>query len=417
MSAPFDPARRRWLRGSLGAGVLAVAGIATQARPRLVNPCEASMPDDLATHPRVVAAWHGLDPERVWDCHAHLAGVGDVASGIRISPRMLSPWHPAEYVQRLFYMNAACVEDAPGRVDDSFVERLHDLMGDMPAGFKLMLYAFEQAHDGRGRPLPAASAFHVPDHWARRIAHAAPARFEWVCSIHPYRPDALDALESAVAGGARAVKWLPPAMAIDPADPACDRFYATLARLGLPLITHAGEERAVQGVGRPDWGNPLRLRRALDHGVRVVLAHCASLGEDLDLDRGAAAQPVPSFELFARMMDEPRARTRLFGDISAVVFRNRAPGVVRRLIETDDWHGRLLYGSDYPLPGVLPLTSPSSLAAAGLLDDDVVDLLDRLQLVNPLLFDLVLKRSLRSGDRVLPARVFETRRVFDRGES
>lgn len=415
MSAPVDPARRRWLRGSLGAGVLAVAGIATQARPRLINPCGATVADDLAAHPRVLAAWHGLDPARVWDCHAHLAGVGDADSGIRISPTMLSPWHPAEYVQRLFYMNAACVEDAPGRVDDSFVERLHALMGDMPGGFKLMLYAFEQAHDDLGRPLPAASTFHVPNRWARRIALAAPARFEWVCSIHPYRPDAIDVLETAVAGGARAVKWLPQAMAIDPADPACDRFYSALARLGLPLITHAGEERAVHGAGRPDWGNPLRLRRALDHGVRVVLAHCASIGDDYDLDRGAAAHPVPSFELFARMMDEPRGRTGLFGDISAVVFRNRPPGVVRRLIETEDWHGRLLYGSDYPLPGVLPLTSPTSLAAAGLLDDEMVDLLDRLQLANPLLFDLVLKRSLRSGDRTLPARVFETRRVFDQG--
>ena len=55
----------------------------------------------------------------------------------------------------------------------------------------------------------------------------------------------------------------------------------------LPLISHAGLERAVLGREAHDFGNPLRLRRALDAGVRVVVAHCASLGEDRDLDRGA----------------------------------------------------------------------------------------------------------------------------------
>ena len=52
-----------------------------------------------------------------------------------------------------------------------------------------------------------------------------PRDFEWVASIHPYRTDALEALEQAKRDGARAVKWLPSAMGIDPASPRCDRFY------------------------------------------------------------------------------------------------------------------------------------------------------------------------------------------------
>jgi mannonate dehydratase len=39
-------------------------------------------------------------------------------------------------------------------------------------------------------------------------------------------------------------------------------------------------------------GATLRLRRALDHGVRVVIAHCASLGEDQDEDRGRTAPGI-----------------------------------------------------------------------------------------------------------------------------
>ncbi|MCB1957210.1 MAG: amidohydrolase family protein [Rhodocyclaceae bacterium] len=398
----------------MGAVALAGGGLAALERPRLMNPCRAALPAELASHPLVRAAWAGLDPSRVWDCRAHLAGIGDGGSGIRVSDRMMSPWHPAEYVQRIFYMNAGCVHEAPGRVDDSFVERLHNLMEGMAPGFKLMLFAFDHAHDGTGRALPELSAFHVPDAWARRVAEAEPRWFEWVCSIHPYRPDAVDALEAAAAAGARAVKWLPPAMGIDPADGRCDRFYAAMARLGLPLITHAGEEKAVRGVGEPDWGNPLRLRRALDQGVRVVLAHCATIGEDVDLDRGSHGSRVPSFALFARLMAEPVARERLFGDISAIVLRNRDSAVIRTIIERTEWHDRLLFGSDYPLPGILPLTSPRSLARAGLLDEAAVPVLGEIQEHNPLLFDLVLKRSLRSGGQALPARVFETRRVFDR---
>jgi len=68
----------------------------------------------------------------------------------------------------------------------------------------------------------------------------------------------------AVVVPARGVKWLPAAMGIDPGSPLCDRFYGALARLRLPLITHAGLERAVMGTDVQDYGNPLRLRRALD---------------------------------------------------------------------------------------------------------------------------------------------------------
>lgn len=406
--------RRRFLTG-LGAGAaLLGGGGAALARQRVWNPCRASVPPAIADHDIVRAAWDGIDPAQLWDAHAHLAGIGDGASGIRINPRMLSLLHPAEYVQRLFYLNAGCAHQAPGRVDQSYVERLHNLADGMTPGFKLLLFAFEQAHDADGRPRPELTAFHVPDATARDVARAHPAYFEWACSIHPLREDCVEALEAAAKDGARAVKWLPPAMGIDPASPACDRFYAALARLDLPLITHAGEEKAVAGAGRPEWGNPLRLRRALEHGVRVVVAHCASLGEDADEDRGRHGPKVPSIDLFARLMDEPRFAGRLFGDISAITLRNRRLAVIRRLVERDDWHPRLLFGTDYPLPGILPLVSPARLAADDLLPAAAVPVLETLREHNPLLFDFVLKRQLRAGDRRLAASVFATRPFFDR---
>jgi len=403
--------RRRLL---VGGGLLA-AGIAAGAlsRPWLVNPCLAELPADVIEHPLLRAVWQGLDPAKVWDCHVHLAGVGDGQSGIAISQDMLSPLSPMQYLQRLFYLNAGCAHDAPGRVDQSYVERLHNLMEGMAPGAKLMLFAFEHAHDESGRARPESSAFYVPDDYARRVAAESPDWFEWVCSIHPYRADCVDALEAAVGQGARAVKWLPPAMGIDPASPLCDRFYAALARLDVPLISHAGEEKAVHGIGEASWGNPLRLRKALDAGVRVVMAHCASIGEDVDLDLGPEGPRVPSFALFDRLMAHPDYRERLFADISAITLRNRDVSVIRRIVQTTDWHDRLLFGSDYPLPGILPLVSPATLAGEGLLDAAAVPVLERVREHNPILFDFALKRLLISNGLRLPASVFETRRFFD----
>jgi uncharacterized protein len=98
--------------------------------------------------------------------------------------------------------------------------------------------------------------------------------------------------------------------------------------------------------------------------------------------------------------------------VSAVLQINRKADVARTLIERDDWHARLLHGSDYPLPGIPNLTRPQRLADAGLLDAKAVPLLLQVREHNPLLFDFMLKRSVRVGGRGLSASVFETRRHF-----
>jgi len=415
----MDRRRRRFLlsAAALGAATAGGWGLAAWARPRLWNPCHAALPPELAEHPLVRAAWRGIDSTRVWDCHVHIAGTGDSDSGITTAPEMESLLSPVQFAQRLFYLNAGCVHDAPGRVDASYVERMRNLVDGLRPGAKLMLFAFDRCHDEAGLPRPERTAFHVPDAYARDLARRYPDKFEWVCSIHPYRPDAVPALEAAVADGARAVKWLPAAMGMDPASPRCDAFYEALARLDLPLISHAGEEKAVHGAGQQTYNNPLRLRRALDHGVRVVVAHCASIGQDVDLDRGAAGPKVPSFDLFARLMAEPRYAGRLFGDISAITQRNRAIGVIKAIVGREAWHGRLLNGSDYPLPGVMPLFSPRELVAAGLLDAGAVAVLNDLHTHNPLLFDFVLKRQLRWQGQRLADGIFHTRDFFLRSRS
>jgi mannonate dehydratase len=201
-------------------------------------------------------------------------------------------------------------------------------------------------------------------------------------------------------------------MGIDPASPRCERFYELLVKSNLPLISHAGEERAVVGRDAHDYGNPLRLRRALDAGVRVVVAHCASMGSDRDLDRGPDGPYVDSFSLFTRIFT--KYEKNCFGDISAMTQVNRAGPALRRVIEDESWQTRLLNGSDYPLPGVMPLFSVRHLVSLGLLAASSAQVLTEIRRHNPLLFDFVLKRALRSGGRALSAGVFETRPFFMR---
>jgi predicted TIM-barrel fold metal-dependent hydrolase len=380
----------------------------------LWNPCYARLPRRLANHELVREAWEGLDASRVWDSHAHLVGTGDSDSGIFVNPLTDSLLNPAQYARRLFFLNAGCVHDAPESVDRAYVERMRNLIDGMRPGVKLLLYAFDRTHDERGAPDFEHTVFHVPDAYARDVAKRHPEYFEWVASIHPYRRDAVEAVEWAKREGARAVKWLPSAMGIDPASPRCDASYEAMRKANLPLIAHGGLERAVLGREAHDFGNPLRLRRALDAGVRVVVAHCASIGEDRDLDRGANGPYVDSFSLFERLMRDARYEKLLYGDISAMTQVNRAGPALARVVENEAWHARLLNGSDYPLPGVMPIFSVDYLVSLKLLAEASAPILREIRLHNPLLFDFVLKRHLRSNGKALAAGVFETRLFFMR---
>jgi uncharacterized protein len=399
---------RRGFLGACGAGLL-TTGCDFSLRHGVFNACGATLPPELRNHPLVLAAWRKLDATNVWDTHCHVFGNGDSGSGLWFNPRMEQMWRAVEYMQRAFYLNASCTIDAPGKVDASFVARLLAQSDEMAVGFHALLFAFDWARDDAGSPLQDRSTFYVPDEYVAGLAQRYPARFEWAASIHPYDPRALDRLDAAAERGARAIKWLPSAQGIDPADARCDRFYAKLATLRIPLISHAGDEKAVQGFGE-HLGNPLRLRRPLDAGVRVVVAHCASLGAGEDLDR-TGADALANFELFARLMDEPRYRANLVADISAITQGNRM-SVIPTLLARRDWHDRLLNGSDYPLPGVVPLIPLHGLVERNVLDGGAVATLAALREHNVLLFDFVLKRSLAHNGVAFPSQVFETRPYF-----
>jgi uncharacterized protein len=395
--------------------MLGAAALGGSACFRLARPAEPERPlSDLARQ-LTFQAWAGLDANEVLDAHVHVVGLGKGGTGCWVNPDLQSPLrHPINAVRFDIYKRAGGVTDDE-RADAQYVEVLLSRVRRQLVHGRVMLLAFDQTYSEDGVALPALTEFHTPNAYVLDLAKRYPDAFVACASIHPYRPDALDALAQAVEQGAVAVKWLPNAMSIDPSSPRCDRFYDALARLDLPLLTHAGEEKAVEAEDAQRFGNPLHLRRALDRGVRVIVAHCASLGQNPDLDAPQKGW-VDNFELFTRLMEEKQYEGRLWGEVSAMTQANRAGRALATVLERWEWHKRLLNGSDYPLPAINVVVQTRVLKDKGFITSEERKALNELDQRNPLQFDFVLKRTLkwRAGGKThrLSPEVFTARGAF-----
>ena len=74
---------------------------------------------------------------------------------------------------------------------------------------------------------------------------------------------------------------------------------------------------------------------------------------------------------------------------------NRMPGPFSTLLKRQDLHPRLVNGSDYPLPAINALIRTRSLASDGFITGEERTALNEIYDYNPLLFDFVLKRTMR----------------------
>jgi predicted TIM-barrel fold metal-dependent hydrolase len=375
-------------------------------------------PDRLSDEAAAFAAgcFDGLDRSRIWDSHVHMLGLGTGGSGCWINPEMQSHSHPIKRLQYEIYREGTgMLRDETADAD--YVEQLLVMQrGANPEGKQLIL-AFDMNVDEDGNEQPKHSSFYTPDRYVLELARRHP-EFVACASVHPYRLDALERLDAAIEGGARAVKWLPNAMGINLGSPRCDPFYERIARSDLALIIHGGREYAVDASHDQLLGNPLHLRRPLDAGVKVVVAHCASLGEFPDLDAPQnKRQDARSFDLFMRLFTDPAYEKNLFADISTLAQVHHDAGPLRDLLRARELHPRLIYGSDFPLPGLRFMVSPTKLRLAKLLGATEARLCRELFDYNPLLFDFAVARTLRIKDagesfRFSPT-VFETARIFE----
>jgi uncharacterized protein len=353
-------------------------------------------------------AFDDIDPQRLVDHHVHIAGLGSNGSRAFVNAKMRTWLHPFHRLKFKVYMSSTGVDDEH-RADAQLFERLTDLVAGIPNHGKHRLLAFDKNYRRDGSANLEKTEFYVPNEYVFKLAEQRPDMFVPNISVNPYRPDALAELEKWARRGARVVKWLPNAMGIDPSDPLCDPFYQKMKELDLILLSHGGEEKAVEAQEDQKLGNPLLLRRALDHGVKVIVAHCAGLGTNEDLDSRDRRQ-VHNFDLFLRLMDEKRYEGLVFGEVSAMTQFNRLGKPLTTILEREVLHERLINGSDYPLPAVNVLIRTKPLVKYGYITSDQAGWLKEIYDYNPLLFDFVLKRTIKrpGTERRLPAAVFMT---------
>ncbi len=336
-------------------------------------------------------AFEGIDPAGLVDYHTHIIAIGTSVPDAFVNPRTRSGFN-LERLKFWIYESASGIKHE-NNADAEYIDRLVRLARAIKRHGKYRILAFDKQYNTDGSVNLKKTNIYIPNRYVVELAERYPDIFLPVVSIHPYRRDALQALDRRAKAGVKYVKWLPNAMGMDPADKAIIPFYERMKKYGMILLSHGGEEQAVESREDQRLGNPLRLRRVLDAGVRVIIAHAASLGTCEDLDNGVG-KTASCFALFLRLMDDPKYVGLLFGDISAMLQFNRMPEPMLTILKRQDLHPRLVNGSDYPLPAINSLIWTRALARDGFITADERQALNEIYDYNPLLFDFVLKRTI-----------------------
>lgn len=263
------------------------------------------------------------------DVHVHILGTGAAGSGCWMSQPMRDSANT-----RVGLWNLRLQIDQRD-LDEQYVAYLRSRV--RGAGFLKQVVALAQdyCYTGAGQRDPSRTPFYTPNSYVAGLA-LRHTELLFGASIHPYRPDALEELDRVAQLGAVLVKWIPNVQAIDLADARCRAFYSKLVTHQMPLLVHAGDEKALFIAGQ-EFGDPRRLVTPLEAGVTVIAAHAASLGE---------RDGRSNFDVLAEMLPK---WPNLYADTSALTLVTRWR-MLLRLAQRTDLHARLVHGSDFPLP-------------------------------------------------------------------
>ena len=290
----------------------------------------------LAALALVATAASGAQP--IIDLHVHTAGIGAGDSGAFINEQMRDSWKFRIYLAAF----GISLEEIETHGDALLIARISERIERSRRIDQAVILAMDGVVDRHGELDREATQLYVPNELVATET-AKHANLLFGASVNPYRPDAIERLERAHRMGAVLVKWLPNIMHIDPADQAIVPFYHRLAELGLPLLTHTGQERAF-ATARDELGDPQRLRLPLETGVTVIAAHLAAGGE------------TDGAENFDRLVAMFGSYSNLYTDISSLTQINRL-GYLKRALGIPGLDERMVYGSDWPLQ-FFPLVSP-----------------------------------------------------------
>lgn len=218
---------------------------------------------------------------------------------------------------------------------------------------RCVLLAFDAYHrdDGTVAPLPqisreVGSDLYTSNSLVRALCQQQPKRFFFGASVHPYRENALEALEEVFAAGACLLKLMPLHQNIDINDPRSEAFFLKCRELGLPLLLHYGPEMALKTEHPPyeELSGLLTLLddlRRVDAMPPVIVAHIGSPATPFG--------PWRHYRLLVAALRESFRRAPLYADISALLTWGKAPVLLDRAAQDVDLHHKLLFGTDFPV--------------------------------------------------------------------
>ncbi len=314
--------------------------------------------------------------KNIIDIHCHTAGIGAGGSGCFVSPALRKSWKYRIYLRAFGVTEKDLVKEG----DVLVLRRLSEKLAQSRRVAAAVALAMDGVVGEDGELDLAKTEIYIPNEFLAAEVRRYP-NLLFGASINPYRKDAVKRLQDAAAGGAVLIKWLPSIQHIDPADQRLIPFYLKLKELGLPLLTHTGEESSFTWT-RDELGDPERLRLPLSLGVTVIAAHAASNGRN---------EGERNHDRFLRLC---REYPNLYADISALTQLNR-PGHLQRLLKHRELHGRLLYGTDMPL---LNTGIVSPYAFLGRLSPRRILAIARID--NPWDRDVALKEALSVGNEI-----------------
>ena len=271
-----------------------------------------------------------LPTQPIIDIHCHAAGIGAGGSGCFVSPRLRSNF------RFRIYLDAFGVSEAElqNHGDIRLLQKLSESVAQSRHVQAAVILALDGAVDAEGNLDTQRTEVHIPNRFIADACHRY-TNLLFGASIHPRRTNAIELLDEAVAQGAVLVKWIPSIMDIDPSDPRYIPFYKRLVHHRLPLLSHTGPERSFTSA-TDSLADPERLRLPLDQGVTVIAGHASA---------GSESDGFPDLMKLRRLMAQ---YPRLHADISALTQINRI-GALRDTLAAPECHGRLVYGSDFPL--------------------------------------------------------------------
>lgn len=275
------------------------------------------------------------------DCHVHLSGPSEHGGSNPLKRAMhrVGTW----YTERPLGLTR--VGD-PEERDRLYADRLAEMVDGSEID-RAVLLAFDQVYTADGELDPGHTYMHVANDRAARICATHPESFLLGASVHPHRQDALDELDRAASLGAALIKLLPNSHGFDPADEQLVPYFRKLADLELPLLIHGGFEHTLPVIDQR-FGDPLRLRPALEAGTTVIVAHCGTAGW------------LHLRETFGAFLGLAASYPNCYGDTSSLtnfwrsryMFELLDPEKLRSKYDVvpEDPLSRLVHGSDFPIP-------------------------------------------------------------------